>query len=199
MIQGTDEWLDSRVGLFTASRISDLMMKPESAGYKNYIAEKVAERLTGKDASSDYTSPAMERGSELEEQARVLYEIVTGKTVEQTGLVIHPEIPSLGASPDGLVEDGLVEIKCRNLANHINIILTGKVDRKAMIQMQSQMMCVGAEWCDYVNYHPDMPPELQLHVIRVEADNDLQGQIKEAVLNANDEVNRVLSELSTSH
>ena len=187
-MQRTDQWYAKRAGRFTASQISNLLMKPTTAGYQNYISQIVAERLTGLSAASDYVSDAMQNGIDLEPQARTLYEIHTGNSVEEVDFVVHPVIPNFGASPDGIVGSGLVEIKCRNIANHIKVVLGSNPDRTAMVQMQSQMMCAGLEWCDYVHFNPQMPAELQLHVQRVEADSELQAEIEEAVRKADDEV-----------
>ena len=195
-MQRTDEWYAKRTGRFTASQISNLLMKPTTAGYQNYIAQIVAERLTGLSAGSDYVSEAMQNGIDLEPRARTLYEIQTGNTVDEIDFVVHPDIPNFGASPDGIVGDGLIEIKCRNLSNHIKVILGDKVDRTAMIQMQSQMMCAGLEWCDYVHFNPQMPADLQLHIQRVDADPELQEVIREAIINADKEVEQIIQKLT---
>jgi len=195
-MQRTDEWYAKRTGRFTASQISNLLMKPTTAGYQNYIAQIVAERLTGLSAGSDYVNEAMQNGIDLEPRARTLYEIQTGNTVDEIDFMVHPDIPNFGASPDGVVGDGLIEIKCRNLSNHIKVILGDKVDRTAMIQMQSQMMCAGLGWCDYVHFNPQMPADLQLHIQRVEADPELQELIREAILKADKEVEQMIQKLT---
>jgi len=195
-MQRTDEWYSKRTGRFTASQISNLLMKPTTAGYQNYIAQIVAERLTGLSAGSDYVNEAMQNGIDLEPRARTLYEIQTGNTVDEIDFMVHPDIPNFGASPDGVVGDGLIEIKCRNLSNHIKVILGDKVDRTAMIQMQSQMMCAGLGWCDYVHFNPQMPADLQLHIQRVEADPELQELIREAILKADKEVEQMIQKLT---
>ena len=195
-MQRTDEWYAKRTGRFTASQIFNLLMKPTTAGHQNYIAQIVAERLTGLSAGSEYVSDAMQNGIELEPRARTLYEIQTGNTVDEIDFMAHPDIPNFGGSPDGIVGDGLIEIKCRNLSKHIKVILGDKVDRTAMIQMQSQMMCADLEWCDYVHFNPQVPAELQLHVQRVYADADLQSEIEEAVRKADDEVEAMIEKLT---
>ena len=50
LIQGSPEWLAARCGRVTASRIGDLMARTKTgwgASRGNYMAELVAERLTG--------------------------------------------------------------------------------------------------------------------------------------------------------
>ena len=80
--QQSDRWLKNRLGRVTASRICDVMayLKKggESEARKRYRRELVAERLTNR-AEDHYVSPEMERGSQLEEEARERYELATGK------------------------------------------------------------------------------------------------------------------------
>ena len=117
MIQGSDEWLQARIGKVTASRVHDIIATTRSGGYtagrKNYMAELVWERLTG-ELTEHYVSPAMILGSEKEPKARFAYTLERGVEVEQVGFITHPTIPNAGASPDGLVGDGLIEIKVPN-------------------------------------------------------------------------------------
>ena len=62
--QGSPEWHALRCGKATASRIADIVAKTKT-GYStsraNYMAELVAERLTGTPAES-YTNAAMQIG-----------------------------------------------------------------------------------------------------------------------------------------
>lgn len=179
--QRTDEWFAARLGKVTASRISDVMMKPTTAGYQNYMAQLVCERLTGVHEEG-FTSAAMQHGIDTEPQARAMYEMRHGVDVDETGLVDHPTVAMSGASPDGLVgTDGLIEIKCPNAATHIKTLTGGKIDRKYLLQMQWQMACTGRVWCDFVSFCPAMPSEMQMYVQRVALDTALVAEIVEAV------------------
>jgi hypothetical protein len=59
------------------------------------------------------------------------------------GFVDHPKIEFCGASPDGLVDDGLVEIKCPNTTTHIGWVLAGVVPEEHKPQMILQCACTG--------------------------------------------------------
>lgn len=169
--QGTPEWHAARAGRVTASRIADLMAKTKNgwgASRANYMAELVAERLTGTVAES-FTNTAMKWGLETEPEARRTYTFLTDTPVEPIGFVVHPTLEMSGASPDGLVGDkGLVEIKCPNTATHIETLLNDAVPEKYIKQMQWQMVCTGREWCDFISYDPRLPARMQLFVKRVE-------------------------------
>ena len=181
MIQGTEEWLQERLGKVTASRISDVMMKPTTAGYQNYRSELIVERLTGKPAKT-FTTAAMEHGTETEPQARAMYSLLEGLDVVEIGFAPHPTIEASGASPDGLVgDDGLVEIKCPQPTEHIRVLTGGAIKRPYALQMQWQMACTGRTWCDFVTFNPDFPNHMQMHVQRVQFDAELNAEIEEAV------------------
>ena len=174
MEQRTEEWFAARLGKVTASRVADVLAKiksGESASRKNYKMELVVQRLTNKVGES-FTNAAMEWGTEQEPFARMAYEAHTGTFVKEEGFVDHPTIEGFGCSPDGIVGEGLIEIKCPNTANHIETVLENKVPSKYIPQMQCQMACTGAKWCDFVSFDPRVPEDLQLFVVRVERDQE---------------------------
>ena len=168
--QGSPEWFEARLGKVSASRMADMTALTKNgygASRANYMAELVAERLTGKTAEK-YSNGAMQWGTEREPEARAMYEFMRNTPVMLVGVALHDTIPNACASPDGLVgEDGLVEIKCPNTATHIATLLGAEIDGKYLKQMQWQMACTGRKWCDFVSYDPRMPPEMQLHIRRV--------------------------------
>ena len=182
--QGSPEWLAARVGIVTASRISDVMAKTKSgpsASRAGYMGELIAERLTGQSAASDYYNADMQRGNELEPAARFAYECVTGQVVEEVGLVMHPTMKA-GASPDGMVgADGLIEIKCPRTHVHIEYLLANKAPAKYLPQMAWQCICTGRAWCDFASYDPKMPEHLQLLIVRYTPDfgylQELQSEV----------------------
>lgn len=195
--QRTEEWHEARRGRVTASRIADVMMKPTTAGYQNYRAQLVCERLTGV-VSEGFTSAAMQHGIDTEPQARAMYELVSGQPTAECGFIQHPTLEWSGASPDGLVGDrGLVEIKCPQPAKHIANLTGGSIDRGYLLQMQWQMVCTERDWCDFVSFSPAFPPAMQLLIQRVERDDALCTEIEAAVqefLHGVDALTRELTE-----
>lgn len=184
MEQRSEEWFEIRVGKVTASRLADLLARTKtgfSASRDNYKAELVTEIITGKPYDS-YTNPAMQRGIDLEPEARARFQSRIFEAVTETGFVIHPDIERAGASPDGLVGDeGLVEIKCPNTSTHIGYLLSDNVPQKYETQMQWQMACTGRKWCDFVSYDNRLPEAMQLFVKRVNRDEMFIATAEEAV------------------
>jgi len=200
MIQGSQEWFAARCGMVTASRIADIMAKTKtgpSASRANYLAHIVAERLTGT-VQESYSNAAMQWGTETEPLARMAYELRTDSLVESVGFIPHHTIQMAGASPDGLVGDGLIEIKCPNTSTHIDTLLSGVVPSKYVLQMQWQMACTNRQWCDFVSYDPRMPDQLSMFIKRVNRDARQIVEITEAVIAFLADVETTLQKLSES-
>jgi len=174
MEQRSDEWFAIRRGKVTASRIADIIAPHIKSGYKasraKYMRELLKERR-GEEVVR-YTSRAMDWGTNVEKDARHAYEVSTGNLVWEVGFVPHFIIENAGASPDGLVSpDGLIEIKCPNTSTHLATISANASPAKYEFQMQWQMACTGARWCDFVSYDLRVDEQDMLFIKRVERDN----------------------------
>ena len=194
--QGTPEWFAERAGKVTASMVSAVLMKPETAGFRDYQAQLVAEILTGKPQGSDYINAAMAFGTEMEPLARSAYEAETGFSVDEVGFCQHPTIERAGASPDGLVgNSGLVEIKCPKVATHLAYLIAGVVPVGYKNQMMWQMACSGRDWCDFASFRPDLPEHLQLFIIRYKRDPARIIVLEAAVVAFLDSVDKMINQL----
>ena len=168
-VQGSDEWLGARAGIPTASNFDMIVTSKgdRSKSLEKYLYALAGERLIGR-SDEKYSNAIMQRGVELEAEARQLYEIITDQTVEQVGLCLSDGPIIYGASPDGLVgEDGLLEIKCPKLSTHVGYLLKGVVPIEYIPQVQGQMLVTGRKWCEFLSYYPGISP----FIIRVERDD----------------------------
>lgn len=198
IVQGSEEWQQLRIGKVTASRIADVLARTKTgwgASRANYAAELVAERLTGSKAET-FKSDAMDRGNELEASARLMYEFINDVSVDEVPFVLHPTIAESGASPDGLIgEVGLVEIKCPNTSTHIATLQGGTIKGVYCKQMQWQMECTGREWCDFVSFDPRLPASMQLHIQRVQRDEDWLSEARKHVTSFLKEIEETCADL----
>lgn len=193
--QGTSEWLELRKGKVTASRVADILAKTKtgvSASRQNYLIELALQRATGKIEPS-YTNEAMQWGIDNEAQARVAYEVKSNQFVDQVPFIDHSNIDDFGCSPDGLVNsDGLVEIKCPNSSTHWQYLKENAPPIKYYIQMQAQMACTNAEWCDFVSFDPRMPERSQLLIVRVQREQEfidaMEKEVKQFLIEVDKEV-----------
>lgn len=198
VIQGSDAWFEQRMGRATASRIADIIAKTKtgySTSRENYCVELALERITGKRLES-FSNDAMKWGTETEPLARAAYEARTGAIVEEVAMVPHPTIAMSGASPDGCIDDGLIEIKCPNSATHVKTMLSGKPDGKYITQMGWQMACTGAKWCDFVSFDPRFPEHLQLFVTRINRDDTFIKLLEVEVIDFLEEVSEMVGQLN---
>jgi len=185
LVAGSPEWLQTRLGKVTASRIADLIATTKSgwgASRANYMAQLIAERFTGT-VVEQYTNAAMAHGIETEPLARAAYQFYVDTDVVEVNFQPHPTIADAGASPDGLVgTDGLVEIKCPLTATHIDTLLGGSVPHRYRAQMMWQMACTGRKWCDIASFDPRMPENMRLFVRRLERDDKEIASLEKCVI-----------------
>lgn len=198
IVQGSPEWFAARLGKATASRIADVIARGKSgpsASRANYMAQLVAERLTG--VSQDgYQSEAMERGNEVEPDARLAYAFRKGVDVGEIGFVQHPRIKMAGASPDGLIgEDGLVQFKCPNTATHIDTLRRGVIPGRYLTQILWELACTGRAYCDFVSFDPRLPETMTLAIQRVSADAERIAELEKEVVAFLAEVDATVDEL----
>jgi len=183
--QGTQEWLDARLGRPSASQFSKLITtagKP-SASADDYISEMIAERITG-EREPIYVNEWMQRGTELEPEARETYEFIHGVDVEEVGFILD-DSGEFGCSPDGLVgEDGGVEFKCPAPKNHIAWSRKGVCPSKHYAQVQGCLYITGRKWWDFMSYHPEMKP----FIVRVERDEEFIEKLAEQISLAVEEI-----------
>jgi len=199
--QGTDAWFAARAGKLTASRVKALVAKTKS-GYStsraNMITQLALERMTKHVEQNTYTSPAMQRGTDLESEARNYYIFDRNVSVAEVGMVIHPEYDFITCSPDGLLDDdGLIEIKCPfSMAKMVSYLEKDAHVKEYRVQLQMQLLVTGRQYVDAVGYDPRFPDGLKMAVSRVEADKEYQEELLSEMLKANTEINELIEKLN---
>ena len=155
--QGTEEWLQLRCGLITASCMK-LLITPtgkQAANDKSrsHLDDLLAQRITGH-VDQFFVSDDMERGHEDEPRMRAKYQEHTGNEVQQVGFVTAIRDGHLvGCSPDGLVgEDGGIEGKSRRQKYQVRTILDGGVPDEFKWQIQGCLYVTGRSWWDFLSY-----------------------------------------------
>lgn len=180
--QGTDEWIQARAGILTASVVGQLITPAKVQLSKGDAARAVMENLLAERISGHVDpiipSADMERGTLDEPFARDLYAEHHAPVEELGFMVLEESGRRLGYSPDGLVgNDGLIEIKSRRPKKHLRTILDDRVPAENMAQLQAGLYVSGRAWIDYVSYAGGWP----LYVQRVLPDEKWQTAILEAL------------------
>lgn len=174
-IQGSPEWFEARLGKLTGSEAQAI--SANGAGLKTLVNKLVAERLTGK-SEQGYTNADMERGKELEDEARNAYELETGNTVTKVGFCKLDD--DVGSSPDGLInDDGGIEIKCFKDSSFVDYMFTGKVDTAYEWQCQFNLFVTGRKFWEYVVYNPNFKKSLIIK--RINRDEQAIEKIKSGI------------------
>jgi hypothetical protein len=184
--QGSPEWFACRAGIPTASEFATVMAKGRTKGEtsktrRTYMLKLIGERLTG-EPMYNYQNDHMERGKEMEGEARAMYEMIRDVDTARVGFVRNGE---KGASPDSLIgNDGMLEIKTKLPHLQLDLLLSGDFPSEHMAQCQGQLWVAEREWVDFCSYWPKLRP----FVIRVHR-NDTY------IKNLSAEVDAFLSEM----
>lgn len=195
------DWDNDRIGRITGSRFKDVVAfgkngKPLKAR-SDYIGELVTELLTGQ-ANSPH-APSMTWGVDVEPAAKAAYEAKYGVILEEPDFVIHPDIPYIGVSPDGLVnKDGGTEFKCPyNSKVHIDTVINGMPDEH-IPQVQGNIWVNDRKWWDFCSFDPRMPKHLRLYVQRVYRDDDYIKDLRSKCQSLWDEVQEIIQRLKVA-
>jgi len=152
--QRSDEWLNERLGKFTASETHKIMgIKGLGETGKTYAFDKAIETLFGETEES-FMSYDMQRGVELEPLAfKKFKELKELKFLDVENCGFFHECENTGASPDGLVSDNAVlEIKCPKANTFFKLVLSDEIDKKYFYQMQKQMKSTNRDKAYFFNY-----------------------------------------------
>ena len=191
MEQGTPEWLEARLGCPSRSGFSKIITASgtPSSSAESYINDLIAELVTG-ESTHFHVTEWMQRGTELEPFARMNYELENDVEVTEVGFCMHDTL-RCGVSPDGLVGDGGIEIKCPKPSTHVKYLRSGKLPAEYKAQVMGCLWITGREWWDFMSYHPQMPNLL----IRVHRDDEYIGQLERLVTHACQIIEKEVAEI----
>jgi putative phage-type endonuclease len=174
--QKSKEWFDMRNNMITASSAAQAMGESKYDTMDQFIYEKVF----GREFSEN---KFVHHGKKYEHIATMFYQHVYNVKIGEFGLLKHPEIDFIGASPDGICSaytlDGIrgspllgtmVEIKCP-MTREIKTsgdIKDGICPYYYWVQVQLQLQCCNLNRCDFI----------QLSIKEYETDEETTAQDK---------------------
>lgn len=190
--QNSDEWLRARMGIPTASMFATVMAEGKDGGAsitrKTYLHKLAGEIITG-EPCENYSNADMERGHQMEQEARDLYCFVHDAPLTRVGFVRRG---NYGCSPDSLIgDDGVLEIKTAAPHVLIECILADKFPAKHVAQCQGALLVTGRAWLDIAIYYPKMP----LFVKRLERDETYIANLVRALDDFNHELGVIVGRL----
>jgi hypothetical protein len=180
--QRSPEWFAARCGRVTSSVVKKVFARGKRAGEESIERRDLrirlaCERLTGvSQDDGDTRTAAMQRGVDREDDARMAYEVYSGRVVQQVGFIAHPAL-LVGASLDGYVGafEGIQELKVPKTATHLEYLMGLRADpswlpEEYLPQIRHELWVSCAQWCDFVSFDDRMPVGLQLLVRRIHRD-----------------------------
>jgi putative phage-type endonuclease len=137
--QKSKEWYEMRNNMLTASDWGTVLGENH---YSN--SNEVLKKKCGDDTF--ITNAAMQWGNKYESVAVLIYEHRNEVNVLEFGCLQHPFIPFLGASPDGITNEGvMLEIKCPTSRK-----ITGIPPSYYWCQVQGQLEVCELDRCDFL-------------------------------------------------
>lgn len=178
--QGSPEWFAARAGIPTASRFSTVMAKGEGKTRAEYMRKLAGEIITG-ELAEGFTTPHMERGKLMEDEARETYAFINSVEPYQVGFIRSGD---KGASPDSLIgTDGGLEIKTALPHIQIDRLERDRLPPEHKAQVQGNLWISEREWWDFVSYWPRLP----MLVTRVYRDEPYIKAMSDEIDRFNDE------------
>ena len=159
--QGTPEWFRLRLGKPSASRFKDCVTGTGklSSSVEKYMHELLAERLSMK-RFEGFDTFHMKRGRELEPQAADVFTFQTDLPCREVGFVTDDK-EAVGCSPDRLVGDIGLEIKCPMHTTQVKYLIDyhkeGIMPPEYYAQVQGTMWIMDLPEYWFMSYHPDLP------------------------------------------
>jgi hypothetical protein len=81
-----------------------------------------------------------------------------------------------------MMPDRGLEIKCPNTGTQHDTLLSGKINKDYIYQMQFGMMCAGLDKWDFVSFDPRLNEKNQLCIITVDRDGAMCDEIETEVV-----------------
>ena len=188
--QRSPEWFAIKAGKPSPSCFDQIITTKgeRSKSREKYLYKMAGEAVAGI-REDGYTSFAMQRGTEMEPEAKAMYELITGETVQEVGYVKND---ICGGSPDGLIgDDGLIEIKCPIITTHVEYLIKGKLPTTYFQQVQGYLYITGREWIDFMSYYPALKPL----VVRVAPDKPWIERLEQELIAFNEDLAKLIGEI----
>ena len=198
--QGSTAWLQTRLGVITASNASKVVAKVDSETRKTYMFELVAQIATG--ITEEINSKYLEWGKMNEDACRSSYEFEHNVQVKEVSFIFKDESFREGVSLDGLAihNDCIVPIECKcpyNSVHYLKFLLDSKIKKEYEWQCQFGMRVIGADFYHIAQYDPRMSVH-PFKIIVFERDGKAQETLNDAVPQFLSDMDKILNEIGLS-
>ena len=133
-------------------------------------------KKTPPENDSDYDNKYMQRGRILEPLAIEAWEHRNGNIVKHYGFITNSKYKHAGYSPDGIISNGIIEVKCVNVEKHM-AIAKGKmpIPQEWIAQIHLGIVVTELDKIILLLYNPDA--EITLYTQYIEPDTAILKNI----------------------
>jgi putative phage-type endonuclease len=146
--QKTTEWYAARHNVISASDFAQALGEGKFGTQRQLIEKKLLTVEQAIQEGSNISNPFFKWGHTYEPVASKIYSLLHENVkIYEFGLIRHPTLNFLSASPDGITEACvMVEIKCPMKRR----IIKDDIPLQYYYQMQAQLEVCGLDYCDYI-------------------------------------------------
>lgn len=209
IFETTEDWKTFRRGLFTASRINELMAKPKndkllSVGAYSYIYDLISE--VDAEPKPDIYNASIEWGNSEEPQAVLRYAEKNGLDINSSdfiytsvgGFVFFCVENMFGGTPDIILKDKICEVKCPDSDTHLYYLnelmelnFQGELP-KYYDQMQLNMFLCNRDSCDFISFDSRFKNKnVQMFTLNIKRDDKRIADILEKIQIAHEEKEKI--------
>lgn len=162
-------WHELRFGRVTASHVFEASRCRTPNG-------SLVNRIIG--AAKVYNSVDMQRGKNLEEEVISEIEKILKLSINKCGMFLIPSLPMIGASPDGISSEFVLEVKCPSSEKTVeNYLKNGQLSQKCKAQINLQMMATDKKKGLFCVANPNFERNKKFQFVWVKYDQNFTSQI----------------------
>lgn len=193
--QGTDRWLEIKLGVISASNASRAVAKKGTETRNTYLCELVSEVCTG--VIEELNFKQTEWGKSHEDAARSSYEFSTSQHMTRLGFVFKDISFRTGCSADGIIAalNKPSEIKCPwDSANYVKFLTQGTQKPEWVWQNEMTMWVMGADEMDVTHFDPRMKAR-PIHTLTISRDPEKQKKLDDDIPELIHDMDKMLKEI----
>lgn len=161
-----DLWYDMKIGRISASKIYEIVRSRWSSN----IVRRLQNHILG-NSPNNFSSSAMQRGLRLQDEVMKVASMILKKPLSRVGLLLDAEHPAIGASPDAVGPDFIVEIKCviddKNVKNYLDPSKKSGLKTKYYYQILLQMHIRNVKYGYFVIAAGDFETSKKVTIVKV--------------------------------
>lgn len=168
-------WYELRYGRITASKLYD-------ASVCKTVSGSLVNQVMG--VSKKFTSESMKRGLRLEKLVLKELEKVLVTHIQDCGFTIIKNAAILGASPDGITDDAVIEIKCPMSEKTVSNDITpnGEIHKRYLAQINLQMHATNRRKGVFCIAHPDFEHSKKFTKVLVDYDSEFTEHLMDCAV-----------------